>query len=268
MIAKSRNYYRQDRPSFPKGNRDFTFAFATMNMKDTRKQVRKTYCNDHSCLCGKNYSFSRCFYLNPSMEKPHWFKENPAIQGQINRALQDEDTKQKVNNQLSRIERIHQNTVHSPTLEVSLSALEHEHESELAFPVLVNSKLQPTNYLFSSWIVYMAGGRHICNESMKERLTNMRRSENGFLTGNASTSSGFTASAYLFADTKLGNKEVNIGEVLVVSGFHTNIISMKQLRRKKHLPQRAIYGVGRPIWQCHDQDQRLRGILVIEHNAV
>lgn len=139
-----------------------------------RGQVKKTDRNDHSCLCEKNHSFVRCFHLNPSMQKPHRFKRNPAIRGQINRALQADDTKRKVNNQLNRIERSNQNTDDSPTLVVSLSALERENESELALPALLISKPQPTNPLFSSWIVDTAGGLHICNESMRGRLTNRK----------------------------------------------------------------------------------------------
>lgn len=98
MIFKARNHYRQDRPLFSKGNCDFTFAFATLNKKDTKGQITRSDRNDQSCLCAKNHSFTRCFYLSPSMRKPHWFRENPNVQSQINRALQDEDTKREVEN--------------------------------------------------------------------------------------------------------------------------------------------------------------------------
>lgn len=150
MASKAWNQYRQDRPSLSRGNRDFTFAFATLKKKDTKGQPQRSNRNDPSCLCEKNHSYTRCFYLNPSMRKPYWFRENPTIRSEISRALQDEDTRRRVENQINRYDKSGQNKDDPSTLEVGLSALERENQSEFALPALSNGKWKPTNSLFSS----------------------------------------------------------------------------------------------------------------------
>lgn len=267
MVSKARDHYRQDKPFLAKGNRDFTFAFASLNKKDTRGQPKKFERNDHACVCGKKHSFSRCFYLNPSI-RPGWFREVPAVRDQVNKALENDKLKNKVEAKLNRHGKESNSADDSSVLEVNFSAIEYEPKNELALSTALNENVKPTNPLFASWIVDSAGGRHICNASMKERLSNVRRSPSGFLTGVATTSSNIDASAYLFGNTSKGKRKVNIDEVAFVLRFHSNIISTKQLRRKHiYLNERRL-----ALEDRHGKVlvklQEFNGMLVIEHNPV
>lgn len=73
MVAKTREFYREDKPQLSRGNRDFTFAFATLGGRDQNNQngtssVQQT--NRPDCLCGRNHPLFRCWYLNPNSQSP------------------------------------------------------------------------------------------------------------------------------------------------------------------------------------------------------
>lgn len=196
----------------------------------------------------------------------------------VDEALQDNQVRQKVDRVLqeSAKKEGHVQTENmNELMELGLAALETddlnpniEHDLALATREGTENHLRARNSLFNSWILDGAGGRHICNDSMKDRLTNVRHNQKGFLTGETVTTSRMIGSWYINVNTPFGQRRVPISDVSFIPGFHCNILSSKLLRKKGiYLNERRMeqpHNDGRCLMKVNDVD----GMLVIEHVQV
>lgn len=119
-----------------------------------------------------------------------------------------------------------------PVIEIETQHQESSDDHILALATIKEASLLATNSLFSSWILDGAGGRHICNASMKDRLSKIHHNEKGFLTGETVTASTITGSSYIDVETGSGKRRVPINKVTFTPGFYCNILSCKLLCQK------------------------------------
>lgn len=104
MVARTRDHYREDRPKLGKGNRDFTFAFATLNGKGTQTLPALRSTRSKSCVCGQPHTYNRCWYLNPRARRPKGWQERPEVRARVNEALDDKRVQHEVQKSIPQLQ--------------------------------------------------------------------------------------------------------------------------------------------------------------------
>ena len=226
LIESFRKYVRLHQTQKNMNNNTHS-AFATEKKKEGQGATFNGQKTPPKCLCGSVHGYNDCYYLVLEKWPSNW-TSRPQIQTQIDEAMKDQQLKAKVEKSLQRSKEIQQLKATKTT---NTNTNNTEKELGAFTSTKTSSSFSADSYTIkSSWILDNGSNINVCNNTMKSRYTQERKSMGEYLTaGTQRLAIESYGTVKITVSTPTGLQSITLLNVAYVSNFMTNLVSQDLL---------------------------------------